>query len=151
MRCRKNTPARLRRAFSGGGTARLGFSRRNRAPALSRNARGSTRCSRRPLPAVCSTSHGPVTADCVNRSGGWPDMVVGHSTGEYSALLAAGVTVAADDAELARNIRRLNALYEQAASEGQIPEAALLTVGGIDAADLAALTREIGAFEIAME
>jgi acyl transferase domain-containing protein/phosphopantetheinyl transferase len=87
----------------------------------------------------------------LSRLGVRPDMVVGHSTGEYSALMAAGVTVAADDAELARNIRRLNALYEQAASEGQIPEGDLLTVGGIDTAELAALTGEIGAFEIAME
>lgn len=58
-----------------------------------------------------------------------PDAVVGHSTGEYSALVAAGAHLI-DHEELVGDMLGLNALYEQALSQGLIPEGVLLTVGG---------------------
>ncbi len=56
-----------------------------------------------------------------------PDMVVGHSSGEFSAMLAAGVAEV-DDAYF-RNISILNEHYKRAASKGEIPEAVMIAAG----------------------
>lgn len=61
------------------------------------------------------------------------DMVVGHSTGEYSALYAAGVTSRDDTAELQREIRELNALYRRLLQGGAVPEGKLIAVGAVGA------------------
>jgi acyl transferase domain-containing protein len=61
-----------------------------------------------------------------------PHAVVGHSTGEYSALYAAGIHRVTDERLLVREILELNELYEQARSNGQIPEGVLLAVGNVD-------------------
>jgi acyl transferase domain-containing protein len=60
-----------------------------------------------------------------------PGAVVGHSTGEYSALIAAGMTPADDRARLISDIAGLNATYELFAATGRMPEGVLLTVGGV--------------------
>ena len=69
------------------------------------------------------------------RLGITPDAVVGHSSGEHSALAAAGVLgttgSAADRAEFASRIRALNQLYQAIESSGGIKGGALLTVGGV--------------------
>lgn len=73
-----------------------------------------------------------------------PDMTVGHSTGEYAALFAAGVTARADPAMLQREIRDLNAVFEAAAAEGDITAGTLFTIGPVNAEKLRAriATRE---------
>ena len=61
-----------------------------------------------------------------------PDVVVGHSSGEHSALAAAGVFGdIADRADFAGRIRALNGLYEKIEAGGGIEGGALLTVGGV--------------------
>ncbi|KAJ55420.1 hypothetical protein ACMU_12040 [Actibacterium mucosum KCTC 23349] len=64
------------------------------------------------------------------------DMVVGHSTGEYSALYAAGVTSREDPAQLQAEMRALNDAYEQMSAEGVIAEGALIAIGAVDNAKL---------------
>ncbi|RMD90992.1 MAG: polyketide synthase, partial [Alphaproteobacteria bacterium] len=61
-----------------------------------------------------------------------PDMLVGHSTGEYSALYAAGVTRREDTARLQEEMRALNALYEEMEREGLIARGALVALGAVD-------------------
>lgn len=64
-----------------------------------------------------------------------PDAVVGHSSGEHSALAAAGVLgqtgSAADRAEFAKRIQSLNQLYQAMEAAGGIAGGALLTVGAV--------------------
>jgi acyl transferase domain-containing protein/phosphopantetheinyl transferase len=78
-----------------------------------------------------------------------PDMVVGHSSGEFSALLASGVSEANDD--YFRNLSILNTYYERAAADGEIPEAAMIAVG-VDYDSASAIIREIdGEIYVAMD
>ena len=76
-----------------------------------------------------------------------PDMMVGHSTGESSALVASGAMESNDLARLAENIRELNKVYKCVLSEGKIPTGALLTVGALPRSTveehIAALDEEI--------
>ena len=58
-----------------------------------------------------------------------PDVVLGHSTGEYNALLAAGTIRFEDEQQLIKNVRAGNSLSEQLVAEGRIPEGALLAIG----------------------
>ena len=60
-----------------------------------------------------------------------PDVMVGHSTGESSALIASGAVEFSDPAQLADAIRDMNRVYQQALAEGRIPTGALLTVGAL--------------------
>ncbi|MBD3765478.1 MAG: acyltransferase domain-containing protein, partial [Rhodobacterales bacterium] len=60
------------------------------------------------------------------------DMLAGHSTGEYSALYAAGVTRRDSAAVLKAEMRALNALYERLEAEGAIAEGHLITLGAVD-------------------
>lgn len=64
------------------------------------------------------------------------DMLVGHSTGEYSALFAAGVTRRDDRAVLQAEMRALNEEYEAMSAEGLIAEGALVALGAVDGAAL---------------
>lgn len=60
-----------------------------------------------------------------------PDMLVGHSTGEYSALYATGAT-ARDDVEVLRGeIRALNDVYHRLTEEGAVAEGALVALGAV--------------------
>jgi phosphopantetheine--protein transferase-like protein len=61
-----------------------------------------------------------------------PDMIAGHSSGDYSALLAAGSLAIAGDDQLVEHIRALNAVYEAFAVRDEIPKASLLAVGSVD-------------------
>ncbi|MEM1078236.1 MAG: beta-ketoacyl synthase N-terminal-like domain-containing protein [Pseudomonadota bacterium] len=64
------------------------------------------------------------------------EMLVGHSTGEYSALYAGGVTRRADMAQLQEEMRALNDHYEVLSAEGLIAEGALVALGAVDGAAL---------------
>lgn len=74
--------------------------------------------------------------DVTRRLGLKPDIVLGHSSGEHSALAAAGVLgkteTVADRAAFAGRIRSLNDLYQKIESAGGVGGGALLTVGGVD-------------------
>lgn len=60
-----------------------------------------------------------------------PDAMVGHSTGESSALVASGAMQSDDLMRLADFVRKLNSVYQYVLSEGKIPTGALLTVGAL--------------------
>lgn len=61
------------------------------------------------------------------------DCVVGHSTGEYSALLAAGAAKEeGHEGRLIRHILDLNGIYHDMAARNEIPAGVLLAVGGVD-------------------
>ncbi len=60
-----------------------------------------------------------------------PDVMVGHSSGESSALAASRALPAADLDKLAAFIRELNAVYQQVLGAGHIATGALLAVGAL--------------------
>ncbi|GAX59674.1 beta-ketoacyl synthase [Candidatus Scalindua japonica] len=60
-----------------------------------------------------------------------PDVMVGHSTGESSALVSSGAMDSKDLVQLAGFIRELNAIYKNVLAEGKIPTGALLAVGAL--------------------
>lgn len=88
----------------------------------------------------------------LTRLGITPDILLGHSSGEHSALAAAGVlgTIADRDA-FATRIRALNRLYQAIEAEGGIAGGALLTVGGIDRAELLALAETDTTVHLALD
>ncbi len=61
-----------------------------------------------------------------------PDMMVGHSTGEHTALASAEAVQLEDEHELTASIRAVNRIFEEMKSENRIPECMLLAVGGAD-------------------
>lgn len=67
----------------------------------------------------------------LNRLDVRPHMMAGHSSGDYSALLAAGRVAISGDEQLVQHIRALNAVYEELAALGEIPKASLLAVGTV--------------------
>ncbi len=67
------------------------------------------------------------------RLGVQADMLVGHSTGEYSALYAAGVTARDDAAEVQREMRALNDVYQRLSAEGAVAEGVLVALGAVSA------------------
>ncbi len=60
------------------------------------------------------------------------DAVVGHSSGEHSALLAAGALPEAGEHGLKSHIQQINRLYNKIEAAGQIVKGALLTVGAVE-------------------
>lgn len=60
-----------------------------------------------------------------------PDVMVGHSSGESSALAASGAILADNPQQLAEFIRQLNKVYQQILKDGKIPVGKLLTVGAL--------------------
>ncbi|SMX34722.1 type I polyketide synthase [Actibacterium lipolyticum] len=80
-----------------------------------------------------------------------PDMLVGHSTGEYSALYAAGVTRRDDPAELQAEMRALNDAYEVMERDGAIAAGALIAVGAVPADTLNARLAERDDVFLAMD
>lgn len=93
----------------------------------------------------------------LRRLGLVPDVVVGHSSGEHSALAAAGVFGAgaegntADRADFAARIRALNALYEKIEASGGIEGGALLTVGGVDRDKILAMVEADDGLHLALD
>ena len=80
------------------------------------------------------------------------DAMVGHSTGEHSALLAAGVVQASDEEELIRHIRGVNFVFESLKSSSHIPEGILLAVAGCDHGLLESLAaRSEGKLHVALD
>lgn len=79
------------------------------------------------------------------------DMYVGHSTGEYAALSAAGVTARDDPAALQREIRELNAVFEAAEAAGDIAEGTLFTLGPVKTETLRARLEERGDVHLGMD
>jgi acyl transferase domain-containing protein len=65
-----------------------------------------------------------------------PDAMVGHSTGEHSALLASRVVRVADDAELIGHILGVYEVFDKLNTTSNIPEAVLLAIAGADHAFL---------------
>ena len=80
-----------------------------------------------------------------------PDVMVGHSTGEYSAMFASGMINLADEVRMSQFARELNQIHQEAATEGKIPQAALVAAG-TDVATVLAITAQIdGDIYIAMD
>ncbi|HEV8701737.1 MAG TPA: beta-ketoacyl synthase N-terminal-like domain-containing protein [Candidatus Polarisedimenticolia bacterium] len=83
--------------------------------------------------------------------GARPGAVVGHSTGEYSALLAAGAARVPDEARLIDYILDGNRATERARKSGKVPSAALLAVGPADPELLRVLTGSASGLDLAMD
>jgi acyl transferase domain-containing protein/phosphopantetheinyl transferase len=88
----------------------------------------------------------------LQRLGLRPDAIVGHSTGEYSAMRAAGVLDLSDQAVFARFARDLNEGYQEALAGGSgVPPAAMLAVGA-EREQVEAIARQVpGALYVAMD
>lgn len=67
----------------------------------------------------------------LQRLGVTPDVMVGHSSGESSALAAARAIPWGERSELAGHIRRLNRVYREILRDGKIPTGTLLAVGAL--------------------
>ncbi|MBK1615582.1 beta-ketoacyl synthase [Rubrivivax gelatinosus] len=81
-----------------------------------------------------------------------PDVMLGHSSGESSALAASGALATDDRGLLASFIRDLNAVYAQVMAEGRIPTGALLAVGALPAAMVHETVAATGlAIDVAMD
>jgi len=74
-----------------------------------------------------------------------PDALLGHSTGENSALTAAAVNQVQSRSEIARIVTDLNAIYRRLEAAGQITEGSLLTVGGLHVESRRALLQRLQA------
>lgn len=76
-----------------------------------------------------------------------PDVMLGHSSGESSALAASGAIAAESTQDLAQFIRQLNAAYERVLAAGEISTGALLAVGALTSeaveAHIAATSKEV--------
>src|SRR5690606_32541530 len=57
------------------------------------------------------------------------DACVGHSTGEYSALLAAGAIAVSNEEFVARYLMDLNRRYNEVLQETQVPRAVMAAIG----------------------
>ncbi len=60
------------------------------------------------------------------------DVMVGHSTGEFAALIASGVVRLNGREELMEKNRLLNRIYQDLEATDSIPKGRLMTVGGVD-------------------
>jgi len=70
------------------------------------------------------------------------DCVVGHSTGEYSALMAAGALRVENEDQLIRHIIDLNRIYQDMSTRNEIPQGLLLAVGGVEQRTIEAVIAE---------
>ena len=81
-----------------------------------------------------------------------PDAVVGHSSGEFAALLAAGAFRPRDPEALADWVARGAEVAAKLSGSGLVPDAVLTAVGGVDRdAVEAALAASRGRVEVAMD
>ncbi len=71
-----------------------------------------------------------------------PDMIVGHSTGEYSALLASGAARVEDPDQMVLHIREGNQATERAQARALVADGVLLAVGPADPEVIAALSAQ---------
>jgi malonyl CoA-acyl carrier protein transacylase/phosphopantetheinyl transferase len=80
-----------------------------------------------------------------------PDVVLGHSTGEYSSMRAAGILDIIDSPDHGQYLLQLNQRHEELATEKGIPHALLIAVGA-DFAQVASIIDQInGELYIAMD
>jgi len=80
-----------------------------------------------------------------------PDIVVGHSTGDYSALFASGAIRVTDDAGIVDLMLGLNTIYQELGRTTTLPERALLAVGAGEAAVLDRLLELTPGLDLAMD
>lgn len=81
-----------------------------------------------------------------------PDAMLGHSTGEYSALLASRTIDIKSEDGFIEFVLGVNSVYEELAKGGRIKEGALLTVGAADMANIASVVGSSnGRIFVAME
>ncbi len=80
-----------------------------------------------------------------------PDVVIGHSTGEYSAMRATGALDVADEAVFGRFVRALNAGYQDAVEGDRVPRAGMLAVGAERERVEGLVTRTGGDLYVAMD
>jgi acyl transferase domain-containing protein/phosphopantetheinyl transferase len=81
-----------------------------------------------------------------------PDVMVGHSSGENSALVASGIVRMGSRDELREHIQRLNRIYEQMETAGDIARGALLTVGAVSREKVReVIERSGGALHLALD
>ena len=59
-------------------------------------------------------------------------MMVGHSTGEHTALRFSGAVPSTDESELVHSVRAVNSIFEDLKSDNKIPARTLLAIGGAD-------------------
>lgn len=80
------------------------------------------------------------------------DAVVGHSSGEFGALMAAGCFGTGSDEELIRVVREGADNAQRLLAAGLVPDASLIAVGGVDPAAVAAvLAQSQGKLRVAMD
>jgi phosphopantetheine--protein transferase-like protein len=73
-----------------------------------------------------------------------PDVVLGHSTGEYSAMRASGIFNLIDDSDNGKRALDLNRSYEKIAAKNEIPRAKLIAVSA-DSASVATFLDRVNA------
>ncbi len=86
----------------------------------------------------------------LRRIGIRPDAIVGHSTGEYSALIAAGAQEV-DETRMGEEILALNGYYESLNAAGGIARGLLIALAGVTTEALAALLAERDDLFLAMD
>ncbi|MGH3940427.1 MAG: acyltransferase domain-containing protein [Pseudonocardiaceae bacterium] len=80
-----------------------------------------------------------------------PDAVLGHSSGDFSAMEVAGV-LPMDDAELVRQVLLLSEVYVRLRGEGRLPTGTLFAVSAADPEHVRAVVeRSDGALTMAMD
>lgn len=88
----------------------------------------------------------------LNRLGVQPDVLLGHSTGENSSLLAAGVLRFESREQLGQHILQIKNIYQKIVDSQGIPKCALLAVGALERG---LILREVaaaaGALHVAMD
>lgn len=80
-----------------------------------------------------------------------PDAMLGHSTGENTALTACRLRRFQKREEVAQAVQEINAIYRRLEAEGKIVEGTLLTVGGLTAETRAKLLADLGGMQLAMD
>lgn len=71
-----------------------------------------------------------------------PDVLLGHSSGEYSALWASGAINLGDEAVYAGFLQALNRTYEHEAAQDGVPRAALMVIGA-DRAQVSSIVAQV--------
>jgi acyl transferase domain-containing protein/phosphopantetheinyl transferase len=84
------------------------------------------------------------TAALLRSLGVVPGAMVGHSTGEHSALLVSGMVRTAGDEDLIGHILAVNSIFEDLHGKGEIPHGMLVAVGGVDWPTLQAMVAASG-------
>ncbi|HKY90661.1 MAG TPA: type I polyketide synthase, partial [Nevskiaceae bacterium] len=80
-----------------------------------------------------------------------PDAMLGHSTGENTALTACRLRRFEKREEVASAVQEINAIYRRLEAEGKIVHGTLLTVGGLTAETRAKLLADLGNMQLAMD